>query len=465
MTVQGRRAAKRPNRYRAWDMTVFSFGDRVGAGATTNVVLIVTTSGATRFGRRAGPPPSGWPMAEPYLRPIRGPTGDHYAAVMVRDTVRTLWAEPRAPQPPGRVWRDWVLVAALVPTALLEGLLRDDVVWRPVSVLLGVTLPWTLLWRRTHPLAAVVVAFGAIIGVDILSLVADADGVVGLYTIAFVVLFPYSLVRWGSGREIGIGLAIIQATAILGIVIDYTDVVEAVGGFLFLLFPATLGATVRYWTSSRLRELDQVKLRERAQLARELHDTVAHHVSAIAIRAQAGRVVAATHPEAALDALGIIEEEASLTLSELRAMVAGLRDDAAVALAPQPGVADLERLVRSAGDMPSVEVELSGDLDDLRPSVGAAVYRIAQESVTNAVRHARHVTHVQVRVTGDADSVRLTVSDDGQAGSSTGSGRPGYGVVGMTERAALLGGSLVAGPGPESGWTVDAVLPRAGVPA
>ena len=242
-------------------------------------------------------------MAAPYLRPIRGPPRDHYAAAMVRDTVRTLWAEPRAPHPPARVWRDWVLVAVLVPTALLEGVLRDDVVWRPVSVLLGVALPWTLLWRRTHPLAVVVVAFGAIILADIASLVGDADGVVGLYTMVFVLLLPYSLVRWGSGREIGIGLAIILVTAILGIAIDYTGVVDSVVGFLFLLFPATLGATVRYWTSSRLRELDQVKLRERAQLARELHDTVAHHVSAIAIRAQAGRVVAATHPEAALDAL------------------------------------------------------------------------------------------------------------------------------------------------------------------
>ena len=383
---------------------------------------------------------------------------------MVRDTVRTLWAEPRAPNPPRRVWRDWVLVAALVPTALLEGVLRDDVVWRPWSVLLGVALPWTLLWRRTHPLAAVVAAFGAIILADIASLVGDADGVVGLYTMIFILLFPYSLVRWGSGREIGIGLVLIAATAILGIALDYTGVVDSVVGFLFLLFPATLGATVRYWTSSRLRELDQVKLRERAQLARELHDTVAHHVSAIAIRAQAGRVVAATHPEAALDALGTIEEEASLTLAELRVMVGGLRDETAVALAPQPGVADLARLARSGGNMPTVEVDLSGDLDDLRPSVGAAVYRIAQESVTNAVRHARDVTQIRVRVAGEADCVRLTVSDDGQAGS-TGSGPPGYGLVGMTERAALLGGTLVAGPGPERGWTVDAVLPRAGVPA
>ena len=381
----------------------------------------------------------------------------------MRDTVRSLWAEPRAAQPPARVWRDWVLVAALVPTALLEGLLRGDVVWRPVSLLLGVALPLVLLWRRTHPLGAVMVAFGAIIVVDIAGLVGGADGPVGLYTMAFVVLLPYSLVRWGSGREIGIGLGFILVALVLGIDIDYTGVGDSVGGSIFLLFPATLAATVRYWTTSRLRELDQVKLRERAELARELHDTVAHHVSAIAIRAQAGRVVAATNPEAALDALEVIEEEASRALAELRIMVGGLREDEAAALVPQPGVADLERLARSMGDRPRVEVDLSGDLDDLRPSVGAAVYRIAQESVTNAVRHARHATRIQVRVAGDADCVRLTVSDDGEPGSAV-SGLAGYGLVGMKERATLLGGSFEAGPGPERGWTVDAVLPRTGTP-
>ena len=113
------------------------------------------------------------------------------------------------------------------------------------------------------------------------------------------------------------------------------------------------------------------------------------------------------------------------------------------------------------GDRPRVEVDLSGDLEDLWPSVGAAVYRIAQESVTNAVRHARHATRIQIRVAGDADCVRLTVSDDGEAGSAV-SSLDGYGLVGMNERATLLGGSFEAGPGPERGWTVDAVLPRTG---
>jgi signal transduction histidine kinase len=113
-------------------------------------------------------------------------------------------------------------------------------------------------------------------------------------------------------------------------------------------------------------------------------------------------------------------------------------------------------------DGPRVDVQLAGDLDDLRPLVGAAVYRIAQESITNAVRHARHATRIDVRITGDRDCVRVTVRDDGDAGTRAADRSSGYGLVGMTERAALLGGSLEASPNAERGWTVTAVLPREG---
>ena len=339
---------------------------------------------------------------------------------MVRDTVRSLWAEPRAAQPPARVWRDWVLVAGLVPTALLEGLLRADVEWRPVSLLLGVGLPFVLLWRRTHPL-------GRDGGVrrhhrgrhrqpDRWCRRAGGALRDGLRRSAAVLAGAL-----GERPRCWHRFGFILVTLVLSIAIDYTGIGDSVGGSIFLLFPATLAAAVRYWTTSRLRERDQVKLRERAELARELHDTVAHHVSAIAIRAQAGRVVASTNPEAALDALEVIEQEASRALAELRMMVGGLREEKAATLVPQPGVADLERLARSMGDRPRVEVDLSGDLDDLWPSVEAAVYRIAQESVTNAVRHARHATRIQIRVAGDADCVRLTVSDDGDAGPAASS--------------------------------------------
>ena len=129
-------------------------------------------------------------------------------------------------------------------------------------------------------------------------------------------------------------------------------------------------------------------------------------------------------------------------------------------LAPQRGVADVELLARTAGDTPHVDVELSGDLTDLGASLGVAIYRIAQESITNAIRHARHATRIEVRVLGGDSFVRLTVSDDGDAGQFSADTSWGYGIAGMTERAKLLGGTLEAGPSPDRGWTVDAVLPR-----
>lgn len=375
---------------------------------------------------------------------------------MIPDALRPLWTAPRAPGAPARVWRDWVLVALLVPTAVLEAVLRPDVTWRPVALVLALVVVGSLLWRRTHPLGAVLAVFGTLIVVNTATLVGGADDL-GLYTTTCVLLLPYALCRWGSGREVVLGLAAIVVAVALGIAADFTSVAEAVLGAVFILSPAGVGAWVRLASTSRLRERDQVRLREREQLARELHDTVAHHVSAIAVRAQAGRVVAATNPSAALDALVVIEGEASRALTEMRLMVSALRDDEAAELAPQRGVADIERLA-TAGP-PRVEVELSGDLDGLRPAVGAALYRLAQESVTNALRHARYATGVRVDVTADEASVRLAVVDDGELQGRVGTG---YGLVGMTERASLLGGTLDAGPGQERGWTVVAVLPRTG---
>ena len=178
------------------------------------------------------------------------------------------------------------------------------------------------------------------------------------------------------------------------------------------------------------------------------------------IRAQAGRVVATSDPDAAIDALRVIEEEGSRTLAEMRTMVGALRDREDADLTPLNGVADIERLARTIDGEPRVHVGLTGDLDELGPAVGAATYRIAQESVTNALRHARNATRIDVQVVGDQDAVRLTVRDDGDQVHAS-SVNAGYGVVGMTERAALLGGTLEAGPGPDHGWVVDAVLPRA----
>ncbi|MFE3285625.1 sensor histidine kinase, partial [Streptomyces sp. NPDC059233] len=145
-------------------------------------------------------------------------------------------------------------------------------------------------------------------------------------------------------------------------------------------------------------------------------------------------------------------------LEEMRAMVAALRDrGVGVELAPPAGVADLERLVRTPGGRLRVDLGLDGELDALPPAVDAAVYRIVQESVTNAMRHAVDATEVVVRVTAERHTVRVSVRDNGQR---TGRGRAGFGLAGLRERAALLGGKLQAGPGVDHGWHVEAELPR-----
>ena len=388
---------------------------------------------------------------------------------MLRNAARSLWAEPRVPDAPGPVWRDWVLVSALVPVVLLEGVFRENLVWRVPSVVVALALLPTLPWRRTHPLHSIAAAFGLVTVVEVASLLL-VDDWRGLDSTVFVILLVYALLRWGSGRDAVIGLAIVSIPVLLiAVEAQTSDAAEVTlggvaQGAVFVLLVAAVGASVRYADTARRRGMDQMKLLEREQLARELHDTVAHHVSAIAIRAQAGRVVASTDPAAAVEALVVIEREASRTLAEMRSMVGALRQGEEPDLTPQRGVAQVEDLVTGPGERPQVDVELSGDFDGLRPSVDAAIFRLAQESITNAVRHARHATRVQVAVRGEPDCVRLTVHDDGEPGPFDPRTATGFGLVGMAERAKLLGGTLEAGPDRNRGWTVTAVLPRGGRP-
>jgi signal transduction histidine kinase len=385
----------------------------------------------------------------------------------MRDAVRGWLAEPRPAHAPVRVWRDWALVGGLVSASVLELLLREDRTWWPLVLALSLVVALTLLWRRTHPLAAAAVAFGTMFAWDVARIfVIDATN---LLTIAGLLLLPYALFRWGSGRESAVGLGIIlgwlpvthiadpMASTYVGL--PPSEVVTVVGGYGFFLFSAALGASIRFHAHARTRDIEEAKLRQRSELARELHDAVGHHVSAIVIQAQAGRALAASDPDRALATLETIEEAASRTLQEMRAMVGLLRDGAEPDFAPQPGLADIERLARRVGGWPRVDVQMDGDIVALSPGVGVALYRIAQESVTNAVRHARDATLVTVQVADEDEQVRLTVRDDGAAGP-TGHTPAGYGLVGMAERASLLGGTLQAGPDPDGGWTVRALLPK-----
>ena len=376
---------------------------------------------------------------------------------MVENSLRSLWNEPRPERPPVRVWRDWALLIVLLAGSALEVLLRDDHSWLAIALVPSVVIAFALLWRRTRPLAAVTVAFGTLIAFELARIV--AIDVTGLNSIAAALILSYALLRWGAGREAVLGLGVIFVWLVVTNIADPTSLDEVIAGYAFFLFAAALGASVRFYANARLRDIEQAKLRLRNELARELHDTVGHHVSAIAIQAQAGRAVAAHDPDRALAVLETIEEAASRTLQEMRAMVGDLRDGPVPDLSPQPGLGDVAHLAREVGGWPRVDVHLSGDLDELPASVSAALYRIAQEAVTNAMRHSRNPTRVTVEVAGDAHRVQLTVHDDGDT-VPPGPYAPGYGLLGMTERTSLLGGDLRAGPDPDGGWTVDVTLPR-----
>lgn len=348
-----------------------------------------------------------------------------------------------------------MLLGLIVTAAVLEAIFRPDLQSRGLALIITVGLAPALLWRRTRPLLMTAIAF--VTGNVIPLLVPDP--VPEMYSLVYLLILPYALFRWGSGREAVIGFALVFVSAFAPLGTSRMNAGDVIGGSAILLAAFALGATLRYRTTVRTRELERVKLLEREQLARDLHDTVAHHFSAIAIRAQAGLAVAASAPDAPVEALRVIDVEASKALAEMRAMVRVLRREGPAELAPNPAISDLAGLSGQPG--PPVDVRLAGDLDDLNPAVGTAVYRIAQESVTNARRHARNATRIDVRVEADDRSVRLTVTDDGEPSHAS---APGFGLTGMMERAGLLGGSCQAGPNPGRGWAVTAVLPRTGTP-
>ena len=390
-------------------------------------------------------------------------------ATVIPASVRSYLAEPAVADPPARNWRDVVLVAVTSVAAILESVLRTDAAWvafptawRVAAVVMFfLTVPPALMLRRTHPLLATVWGFAPTMAFGIAGAVA-LDEFGGLTTTAVILVVPYALFRWGSGRDGAIGAVILLAAGIIGNLFDpSTSLGDWVGGFIVLSIPVEAGLIVRYRGSARSRMIEQAKSREREQLARELHDTVAHHVSAIAVQAQAGQALAGSDPERALAVLAVIEDAASRTLAEMRSMVGALRGNDGDELVPQRGVDDLHQLAREVPTDLRVDVDMSRYVGGLGRGVDAALYRIAQESITNSVRHARRATRLQVRLESDGPSVLLTITDDGQGGDAAAG--QGYGLLGMAERTHLLGGTFEAGPVAPRGWRVAVELPRAAV--
>ncbi len=197
---------------------------------------------------------------------------------------------------------------------------------------------------------------------------------------------------------------------------------------------------------------------ERARIARDLHDVIAHSVSVMTVQAGAARLLLDEEPERAREPLLAVEETGRQALAEMRRLFGIVRgNEGEAALAPQPSLAHLDALLEQArkAGLP-VEVTVEGERRVLPPGVDLAAYRIVQEALTNARKHARPA-RAQVAIRYERDALELEITNDGRA-RRNGEG-PGHGLVGMRERVALYGGELEAAPSAEGGYAVRARLP------
>ncbi|MGP4028103.1 sensor histidine kinase [Actinomadura sp. 3N407] len=205
---------------------------------------------------------------------------------------------------------------------------------------------------------------------------------------------------------------------------------------------------------------------ERARIARELHDVVAHHISMISVQAETARLAVPGMPDEGAKRLLAIGDTARTALTEMRRLLGVLREDAGAepTRLPQPGLRQLLDLVDETRDSGAAGVRLilRGGVAALDPGLELAAYRIVQEALTNARRHAPGAA-VDVEIEYTAGGLRVSVRDNGP-GPAPGAVPAGHGVLGMRERAAAVGGDLRAGPGPVGGFLVEATLPAAETP-
>jgi signal transduction histidine kinase len=341
------------------------------------------------------------------------------------------------------------------------------------GLILAQTLP--LAWRRRHPLAVSLVTGLATAGYGLapypdLAMPVPVGGLVGMYSVA----------AWGSRRAalVAGGVAAAVVAVVMSLPRTDADLVDAAFASLGLAGAWVLGDRARVQRAlaaelsdravrlerEREGEARRAVASERARIARELHDVVAHHVSMMVVQAEAGPLAVERDPARAAGAFAAIAATGRQALVELRRLLGVLRGDGqAPSLAPQPGLDQVPSLVEQVARA-GLEVELvvEGEKAPLPAGVELSAYRIVQEALTNAVRHAGPGrARVLVRY-GERD-LELTVRDEGGGGGAAPAGGPpsrsGQGLVGMRERVSLFGGELHAGPGPDGGFTVAARLP------
>lgn len=367
------------------------------------------------------------------------------------------------------VWLPWWVVDGGVAALLaLGGFIfgaydRPDA---PVTVLLVIA---PLALRQRNPLlvlvvvaAGVVITRGSVAWVDVIAIALAS------FTLGYLAKDRY--------RAIAEVLAVATATAI-GFLVQVADPLLSISLPFVILVPAwVVGDGLRGWQGRAAAQRAEAERREREEearieasiaeerhrVARELHDVVSHGVSVMLIQAGAARQVLSTQPDKAEEALLAVESTGRDAMAELRSLLDVLGSEGeGPGLEPQPGIPQIPSLVanvRNAGLPARLEVE--GEGRAVPVSADVAVYRIVQEALTNALRHAQRATTL-VRLVWEPEQLRVEVLDDGPVGvtdADAGSSQ-GHGLAGMRERATLVGGRLEAGPRLRGGFAVRLWLP------
>jgi signal transduction histidine kinase len=376
---------------------------------------------------------------------------------------------------------DLLVVGSLIAVDLLHaagvlGHLPYGTTGRAVAAL-GLVCAVPFLWRRQRPILVFVVAIVAWVAV---TRQFDLGGYPGLWSQSkgiTMILASYAIGSWSEHRR----WAVVVPGAVVALYLvpqlDFFAFDELVTrATILIILPWAVGVAAR----SRRRELDEVRHRaeaaehdrdeqarravveERAHIARELHDVIGHHVSLMGVQAGAARSSLDTDPEAARAALGNIEEASRQAVGEMRHLLDALREDGSpLDTVPQPGLAGIDGLLagfRAAG----LDVRVTGAVPvGLGAALDLSCYRLVEEALTNVTRHSA-ADHAEVRFGDDGVWVRIEVEDPGphrQGHEGTGRGR-----LGMAERTALFGGTLVDGPTATGGWLVSARMRRDGEP-
>ncbi len=333
-----------------------------------------------------------------------------------------------------------------------------------VSFAIAIRRPWTL-----RALLLTCAAFAAQ-----LVFVPHQTGQGGPYLVSLLLLF-YGAGAFLDGHRALLGLGISAALGIATSLHKSSSLLAALFGVVaFVLLPWIVGrarrlALQREYAARELAErvdserelyVKAAALSERARLAREIHDVIAHCVSVMVIQAAGARTVMDREPERAEISLRSVERAGREALAEMRRLLGVLADGEDLrALAPQPGLEDLPQLVastRSAGLRASIRI--MGEPVAVPPGLSLCAYRVVQEALTNTLKHAGP-TRAQVDISWCSDALELKVIDAGGERTEPATGSSGHGIAGMCERAALHGGSVEAGPAPGGGFVVQARIP------